>query len=159
MKRYVLGFCFGPSFKTVVLIKKKTRPAWQVGRLNGLGGHIEDGETPHEAMAREFNEEAAFEDKLEWVQFGLLHGDGWEVHLFHAHNKTISHPYNLSDEGEVSEHHLDCVLGKETSKGARPLPDLRYLIPMALNHRSGEDDARFFSIMESNGRQPNRHDL
>jgi hypothetical protein len=39
MKRYVLGFCFGPSFKTVVLIKKKTRPAWQVGRLNGLGGH------------------------------------------------------------------------------------------------------------------------
>jgi 8-oxo-dGTP diphosphatase len=149
MKRYVLGFCFGPSLKTVVLIKK-TRPAWQKGRLNGVGGHIENGETPHAAMAREFKEEASFENSLEWVQFGLLHGDGWEVHLFHAHNKVIPHPYNLSDEGEVSAHHLDRVLGKETSKGASPLPNLRYLIPMALNHHSGEDKARFFNILESN---------
>jgi len=147
IRRYVLGFCFGPSLRTVVLIQK-TRPEWQAGRLNGVGGHVEPGESPSQAMAREFREEAACDLPLEWVPYGILAGQGWEVHLFHAHTMTSPTPYNESEEGEVSAHFIDVVLGRETSKEARPLPNLRYLIPMALNHRSGEDAARFFQILE-----------
>ena len=148
MKRYVLGFYFGPSLRTVVLIKK-TRPDWQKDRLNGVGGHIEDGESPHEAMAREFREEAACDHILDWKKFGLLCGDGWEVHLFYTYVDNILLPYHVGEEGEVSAHHVSIVLGHETSQGAKPLPNLRYLIPMALNHHNGEDTAGFFKITES----------
>ena len=58
MKHYVLGFLFDPFEKYVKLILKE-RPVWQKGFYNGIGGHIEDGETPVEAMVREFHEEVA----------------------------------------------------------------------------------------------------
>lgn len=57
MKLYVCGFLFSPDRSRVVLIRKN-RPVWQAGKLNGVGGKIEPGETPHDAMVREFREEA-----------------------------------------------------------------------------------------------------
>jgi 8-oxo-dGTP diphosphatase len=147
MKRYVLGFCFGPSLRTVVLIRK-TRPEWQAGRLNGVGGHIEDGETPLAAMKREFCEEADCATVLPWVNFGVLRGDGWEVHLFHAETWTIPLPFHQSEEGEVAAHFTNVVIEMESSQGAKTLPNLRYLIPMALNHLRGVDAAKFFDISE-----------
>src|SRR4051812_3192633 len=53
--QYVCGFAFD-LLGRLVLIRKK-RPEWQAGRLNGVGGHQEPGETPEVAMAREFYEE------------------------------------------------------------------------------------------------------
>ena len=53
---YVLGFAFSTDKSRVMLIKK-THPAWQAGKLNGIGGHVEDGEKFHQAMRREFEEE------------------------------------------------------------------------------------------------------
>ena len=55
-KTYVAGFLFSPDRSRVLLIRKN-RPAWQAGKLNGLGGKIEPGETPPQAMRREFREE------------------------------------------------------------------------------------------------------
>lgn len=55
MIRYVLGFAFTLS-GAVALIEKK-RPDWQRGRWNGIGGHVNEGETPVHAMSREFQEE------------------------------------------------------------------------------------------------------
>ena len=60
MRSYVLGFCFSRDHSKVVLIAKN-RPKWQAGRLNGIGGHVEDGEIPIVAMAREFREESLVE--------------------------------------------------------------------------------------------------
>ena len=57
MKHYVVGFLFSDDRKKVVLIEK-THPGWQKGKWNGIGGHIEEGELPKDAMQREFNEEA-----------------------------------------------------------------------------------------------------
>ena len=56
VKRYVVGFLLNYDRTQVVLIRKN-RPAWQAGHLNGVGGKIEMGETPIEAMTREFEEE------------------------------------------------------------------------------------------------------
>ncbi len=39
MERYVVGFCFNGDMSKVVLIQKN-RPAWQVGKLNGVGGMV-----------------------------------------------------------------------------------------------------------------------
>lgn len=147
MTSYVLGFCFSYDRSKVILIHKK-KPAWQAGRLNGIGGHIEPGEAPMDAMVREFQEEANWKDPLVWVHFGRLHSPNWEVHLFWSMYLCTPSPYNESEEGTVSAHHVHCVLGQETSKNARPLPNLRYLIPMAINHMTNEDKANFFDIEE-----------
>jgi 8-oxo-dGTP pyrophosphatase MutT (NUDIX family) len=56
MTDYVLGFYFGKDREDVYLIEK-LKPAWQKGKFNGIGGHIEEGETPHAAMVREMHEE------------------------------------------------------------------------------------------------------
>ncbi len=56
LKRYVVGFLLDQDRSHVVLVRKN-RPAWQAGRLNGVGGKIEPDESPSDAMAREFMEE------------------------------------------------------------------------------------------------------
>lgn len=56
MKQYVVGFMLDHPRENVVLIRKN-RPEWQAGRLNGVGGKVEPGETREDAMVREFGEE------------------------------------------------------------------------------------------------------
>ncbi len=66
---YVVGFAFDADLKEVALIRKKT-PEWQAGLLNGLGGHVDEGETPEQAMVREFYEEGGVETNVDhWVYF------------------------------------------------------------------------------------------
>lgn len=57
MQLFVCGFCFDEERERVVLIEK-SQPAWQAGRLNGVGGKVEPGESVSAAMTREFEEEA-----------------------------------------------------------------------------------------------------
>lgn len=55
VNEYVVGIAYD-EHKNVVLIRK-THPEWQAGKLNGVGGKVEPGETPFDAMVREFEEE------------------------------------------------------------------------------------------------------
>lgn len=57
MQLFVCGFCFDQERDRVVLIQK-AQPDWQAGRLNGVGGKVESGESVAQAMTREFEEEA-----------------------------------------------------------------------------------------------------
>lgn len=66
--KWVLGFHFNKDFSKVILIKKKRGPSFNIGRWNGIGGKIEESETPEEAIEREAREEAAVTaDK--WIRF------------------------------------------------------------------------------------------
>lgn len=56
LNHFVLGFVFNKTQNRVLLIEKR-RPKWMAGRWNGIGGHIEPGETHHQAMIRESEEE------------------------------------------------------------------------------------------------------
>lgn len=49
---YVAGFMFNEDRTRVALIEKQ-KPDWQRGKLNGIGGKIEDDESPVEAMTSE----------------------------------------------------------------------------------------------------------
>lgn len=55
---YVVGLAFRGC---CVALTRKRRPAWQVGKLNGVGGHVKLGEAPGCAMRREFREEAGID--------------------------------------------------------------------------------------------------
>lgn len=82
MQLYVCGFLFSPDRSRVLLIRKN-RPAWQVGRLNGVGGKVEPRESVPDAMRREFREEATL-DLTEWEKILVLTGTDWQGHFFRA---------------------------------------------------------------------------
>lgn len=57
MKRYCLSFLVD-SHMNVALVRKKTGPGGQKGKLNGFGGKSEKGERRLTSMNREFPEES-----------------------------------------------------------------------------------------------------
>jgi 8-oxo-dGTP diphosphatase len=82
---FAQGFLFDDRGNVALI--RKNRPAWQVGRLNGIGGQIELGETPLEAMRREFKEEAGC-DGLDWRNLGLVWGKGYNLFVFSARSSS-----------------------------------------------------------------------
>jgi len=82
MKRYVLGFAI---YAGNVLLIKKEKPRTQKGKLNGIGGKIEEGETSYTAMVREFREETGLKSKIaQWSKFAIIRGEDYFVHIFVA---------------------------------------------------------------------------
>lgn len=81
MNRYVVGFLFDDDMKNILLIRKN-RPAWQAGKLNGVGGKIERFEQPIAAMAREFYEEAGEDTPATWAHVCTLRFPYAEVEFF-----------------------------------------------------------------------------
>jgi 8-oxo-dGTP pyrophosphatase MutT (NUDIX family) len=154
---YVAGFLFNRDRSQVALILKN-KPAWQVGKLNAIGGKIESGETAEEAMHREFREETGA-DISDWKIFATLiceaerhpgapaQSQPYHVHFFRA--------FTNEDLGDVVDSKTDeqvivwDYLWRESSMTERNyqlLPNLNWLIPMAL--QMCNDVAKKFNIIE-----------
>ncbi len=67
---YSMGFAISHDGNQVLLLEK-SKPAFLAGQWIGVGGHIEEGETPFEAMVREAKEEADL-NPLPWTQIGVV---------------------------------------------------------------------------------------
>ena len=97
---------------------------WQKGKLNGVGGHIELGETPHEAMEREFLEEAGLNID-NWELGVIMEGKTWKVFFFFAY---IAPPIQIIQKTDE----LICV-ERSYPLPLNVLPNLRWLIPLCLD--------------------------
>ncbi len=140
-QQYVLGFLFDVSLRSVVLIRKK-RPGWQKHKLNGVGGKVEAGESPHEAMVLEFREEAGV-DILEWNPLCLLQGTWGRISCFFSISPDYDKVQSITDE-EVSVWEIDALeLWRDDV-----LPNIRWMIAMALSLTKGET-APSFTIIEN----------
>lgn len=137
MQPYVCGFAINERQTHVVLIEKR-RPEWQAGRYNGVGGHVEQGESPSQAMRREFREEAGL-DIPEWNVFCVLSdGETYCVHFFYWVG-DISGAVTCTDE-TVVEYPLSTLGGDDH------LPNLGWLLPMAL--AMPEESCACFEVRE-----------
>lgn len=137
---YVVGFMFDEAERDVLLIRK-THPEWQTGKLNGVGGRIEDGETPLEAMCREFKEEVGIEHP-HWREFCILSDTrDWSIHFFSAVGP-------IWDAMPMGDERPEIVRVGEIPDFA--IPNLRWLIPMALTMKNERADC-FVVLEQKNG--------
>lgn len=126
MQQYVAGFMFSENMDVVALVRK-ARPDWQAGKLNGIGGKIEPGETPIEAMRREFREETGV-DREAWEPFVRLFREGvYEVFFFVAYSDKVYNAFTQTDEEIVTR----CALGTMDWIVKEGVPNLRWLVPLA----------------------------
>lgn len=87
MKSYVVCFAFTPDGKVILI--RKNRPEWQAGKLNGVGGKIEEGESVHQAAVREFFEETGAKTKEgDWRYFCYMSSQLWGCYCLSAENIT-----------------------------------------------------------------------
>ena len=126
MIKYVAGLLFDDDCAQVVLVYKTRGPARLVGKWNAVGGKVEEGEAPLDAMRREFQEEAGV--LVSWTGFLVLNGDGWTVSFFHAFNSAAVREARTCEEEEIAVHDIRLVLGDNI------VPNLRWIIPMAFGH-------------------------
>ena len=105
MVNYVCGLMFSPELDRVALIRKN-RPEFQRGRLNGIGGKIEENETPIDAMVREFWEETGCKtDHSDWVLFHKIeeynedeYDYGYSVCFYCCSSNKIDELQTMTDE-------------------------------------------------------------
>ena len=124
VKLYVVGFLFSEDMKRVVLIHKN-KPAWQVGLLNGVGGKIEQDESPKNAIKREFEEETGLTIS-DWKYYAKVSGDEWCVDFFHATSKDIDSVKSITDE-KVE------IFNVSDINTLPVIPNLKWLIPMCFD--------------------------
>lgn len=131
MNQYVVGFNFvwSPGNEDDIVLILKRKPDWQRGFLNGIGGKIEQGESPFAAMQREYLEETGDEYSPEWRRFCSQEFiDGTMVHFFKAQSEyTTAH---TTTEEAVCVVPVYYALSRVTDK-QRVIPNLFWLIPMA----------------------------
>jgi 8-oxo-dGTP diphosphatase len=128
-KYYVVGFLFSENYEKVVLIKK-SKPEWQKGLFNGVGGKMElDDASPLDAQIREFKEEAGVEI-TDWQEFLKIEGDNSVIYFFRAIG-DVELVSTIEDKGEeVVVHNVDRLLNKLSIC----VPNIRWILPLALTN-------------------------
>lgn len=118
---YSCGFLVDQSRESVLLIRKN-KPEKQKGRLNGVGGKVEDGETFRMAMEREFQEEAGMH-VTSWKETVLLIGEHYEVQFFWAVG-DLSKAVSMTEE-KLEIHRVDSLVNNRDV-----LTNLKWIIPV-----------------------------
>ena len=123
VQHYVCGFLFSADRAQVLLIRKR-RPAWQAGKLNGVGGKIEPTDVaPLAAMTREFREEAALEIN-DWQEILTLTAPDWHTHFYRSFGDVAAARAITDEQLEI---HPTRKLPPDT------IPNLRWMIPLMLD--------------------------
>ncbi|MDR5837733.1 NUDIX domain-containing protein [Caballeronia sp. LZ034LL] len=125
MIEYVTGFMFSECKRHVVLVSK-LKPEWQRGKVNGVGGKVEPGETAADAMAREFMEEAMVASTPdEWIHYvRLVRPGSYKIDFFFM-SSAEAFSARRGDAEEIGIFPVDALPDNV-------IPNLRWLIPLAL---------------------------
>jgi 8-oxo-dGTP diphosphatase len=153
---FVVGFALSTDKKHVVLIEKQK--SWCKGLLNGVGGSIEEGESPLDAVRREFLEETGLGIR-NWEFFCQLHEPNAVVEFFRAEVPFLL-LRSVKQTTDEPIHIVDC---DDLIQGEREImPNLGWLIAMArrscgiiasvqeFSGENGDDVVQLGDYMEKN---------
>ena len=122
---YVLAILFTPDRRRVVLMHK-TRPAWQVGRVDALGGKQLPGESAAEAAQREVREEAGVDvPAAAWEEFLVWDDPVYRMHAVRAFDVAAEHARTAEDQ--------TVFLAATDALPPNLIDNLRWLVPLALD--------------------------
>lgn len=121
-QEYVVGFAFDETRTSVALIRKN-RPVWQYGLLNGIGGKIEPGEHPDDAMRREFREEAGVD--CAWEKFLEASGEQYKLYCYRAVVPGLGDKITSLTDEQVSMIYVPAI------RDSGCIPNLFWMVPMA----------------------------
>lgn len=150
MNEYAIAFIFDKDAERVLLIKKN-QPDWQKDKLNGIGGCIKPLEEPKAALAREVKEKTGLQiPEDQWTPVCAYRNDLRNGLVFFAMHQCkeswVPTPWT-----QMTDEALVCVPVSAILDPNVPLvPNLRWLIPMALEARSFTDSkTRGYVVMDS----------
>lgn len=127
VQEYVVGFLMDTLRHEVALIRKN-RPEWQAGRLNGIGGHVEPGERPYDAMCREFFEETGLAVRG-WKTLVVMDFPGARITFYRTSvPSSILRGVRSETDEEVGVYPLHMVRDDAFWK---IIPNLSWLLPLA----------------------------
>lgn len=135
MTRYVVGFAFWRD-KVLLLLKKKG-PVYVVGKLNGVGGKIEEGENVISAMAREFGEETGVETWPSlWSHAAVMYGDAsegndYELNILFTYLPDVGEFDNIKNPESTGEDLSWIELDGFENRGI--VENLKWIIPLCLD--------------------------
>lgn len=140
MRHYTVGFVFNATLDRVLLMHK-LKPEWQMGKLNGLGGKIEDGEDPLSCVVREIKEESGLVTQKDvWKEIGLLRARDGEVRFFGL-------AYSGSESDAKSTEAEPIAWYDVRTLPSHIVPNLAWLIPITLNKLRNEG-MDYFDVRE-----------
>ena len=165
-QRFSLGFIFDKNFEKVLLQKKIKWPEtpelhFLAGKLNGIGGHVEENESPCDCMIRECEEETGLKI-FKWEYFCFMDFEYGDIYCFYS---IVDNFYKSKQKDGYcclekiyrnieGEELYDFWIknGKQTLHGnyidLPHMSNLQWLIPMALNHAQKIDNSRVFAVKE-----------
>ena len=120
---YVLALLFTEDRRRVVLMHK-TRPAWQAGRVNALGGKLAAGESAVDAARREVREEAGV-DVAAWEPFLVWDDPVYRMHAVRAFDDAALAAHTAEDQA--------VFLADASALPPNVIDNLRWLVPLALD--------------------------
>lgn len=115
------------------LFVRKNRPGWQAGKLNAIGGSIEEGESPIEAQIREIFEETGLVITPSQCQLMLVligPKQAYRVYFFRIYLDEEFMKTAVTKTDEAIEMHIIDSLDLATC-----VPNLRWMLPMVIHHK------------------------
>jgi len=137
MKDCALGFIFDSTLEYVLLVYKNS-PAWQAGKINGVGGKTEPGETAVACMVRECQEETTLVIRdAAWASFAHIKetqksDHPWMIEVFAAKYDGPTTDAKQNDHEEIEWFPYQAVPDNAIS-------NLHFLIPLARQKLLGHD--------------------
>ena len=136
-EKYTVAFIFNSSMSKVLLVHKE-KPEWQLGKLNGIGGKYEEGESGAQCIARETREESTLEiPEDKWLRIGTISQDRGNVGVY-----TAIYDGELSNA--VKGHYEEVEWFEVNALPQNVIPNLRWLIPMAIEKLTYTDTFQHF---------------
>jgi 8-oxo-dGTP diphosphatase len=120
---FVLALLYSADHRQVVLMRR-TRPAWQVGRVNALGGRVTAGESAAAAARREVREESGV-DVDEWREVLVWEDAEYTMHVMRAVSDRAREARTMEDQ--------EVFLADVNALPANVIDNLRWLVPLALD--------------------------